>query len=120
MSTTTELTERYSLLDRNDKDRDEAWLRYYGLRSGRRQVNGEGDRPSKGCGGGGTLKRINRELVDLAYDPPSSFSASPIGDDLVFNCVPSKSATNKNQFHWQATIMGPVRLLHLNLAPIWY
>ena len=79
MSTTKELTEHYSLLDRNDEDRDEAWLRYYGLI------------PSKGSGGGGSLKRINKDLVDLARDPPSSFAASPIGDDLVFNCVPSKS-----------------------------
>jgi hypothetical protein len=132
MSTTATSAQHYSWLDPTDDEealyetedgtlvpaearsrshraeQNEAWLRCYGVI------------PSNRSGWGGAIKRINKELTDLGRDPPSCGGAGPIGDDLVFNYIPSKSrlATNKRQFHWEGTIIGPVRLFHLTLAQI--
>jgi len=38
------------------------------------------------------LKRLNKELIELAHNPPTSCSAGPISD---------------NMFEWQGTILGP-------------
>lgn len=58
-----------------------------------------------------SLKRIHKEWKDLERDPPSSVAAGPISDtDLVF--IQSDNLfvlqLTSSQYHWQATMMGPV------------
>ncbi|KAJ3354864.1 Ubiquitin-conjugating enzyme E2 4 [Allomyces javanicus] len=61
------------------------------------------------------LKRINKELQDLARDPPSSCSAGPSGEDSTFLADIHYGADMNASaergvpllFSWQATILGP-------------
>lgn len=55
------------------------------------------------------LKRINKELLDLGRDPPSSCSAGPTGDNMFkYVLLSAISGFSLTAHSWQATIMGPV------------
>jgi len=57
----------------------------------------------------GHNRRIQKELVDLGRNPPTDYSAGPIGDNIVWKSI-SHACIRLTcfQFHWQCAITGPV------------